>query len=324
MKKRIAELALCSGAALLLSACAHDGLPPGFSKELRPEAKLRKKQCDAMERSFRPSVDNSGQLKILGFSIGGRKAVGNLNSVSDQHLVALNNLLLACRDWQYFKIKPREFRRAQAEFGAVMRSGLSDLDAQQRLKALAQALQEAEDGQVATRDKIDDRFDELNNLVSNMPDSDTEQPQLIDRIASLEAKLDILLNGQPDSVNTTFLCKDGWLTRPNYSWKIQFETGSAQPMNADIAEVKTYLETSTIARTEYRLSIVGYADVRGNPTSNLRLAKRRANATALALKVDGIKIKTSAAVGETEEFGDQFSDNRIALVNLGEKCLLEN
>lgn len=316
MRKTVVAFGL---SALLLASCAKENkilssIPPA-------EKRLRKQQCDTLEASFRPSRDRGGRIEIFGVSIGGRSATENRNSATEGYLFALNRMLLSCRAWERYEISPQEFRAAQGEFAREAQGPLRDAAAQQLLRKIANAFEEASKGGNATLDDVERRLVELETSRASPPPLPASWASEIsafsarfDRIDQRVVDVDQRMKNVEELLSRTSPESQCTVRK---EWLLLFRRGSSTPDAERLAAVTTEVRIGLSDSPGGRISIIGFADRSGNVTANLSLARRRASQVGNAFQSADLTVHVEAAEGITDRFGDDPASNRAVVVSLG-------
>ena len=297
--------------AFLLTSCATDNKVT--STVPQAEQRLRKRQCDTLEASFRPSRDQRGHIELFGVSIGGRSATENRNSATGEYLFALNQMLQSCRDWQRYEISPQQFRVAQAELARAAQGPLKDAAAQQLLRKIASAFENAEHGGEASQDEIAQRLTELEKILARPPadlDAWTGALQAFDlRFDRVDKRVEYL-----EHLVARSSAGNHCLTPTQ--WSLLFGKGASLPDTDRLAAVIHEIRTRLSSFPGGHLIVIGFADRSGDYTANLSLARKRAAEVGKALVAAGIAVDFQAAEGMTGRLGDNQASNRAVVVSL--------
>lgn len=298
--RRLAIAALA--ASLLLSGCLFDskrGLH-GVPDYRLAEAKSRRDECDAMAATIRPSKDKSGGIQILGSGGQFRDATFNNNTVKDEYLTAAMQYIATCREWQRFEVSDDKY---DAAIMVLANTSTRAMDAQSQKATLdgwKSAMNEARRTDAAT----------MTQLVQQI------QTDIASRLASIPSNA---------STETRLRAIEAWMkANPPYAppdpprsttWTVRFPAAGRDPNASDLATARSEL-TAILAKCKASVvNVVGYADLSGSETANLRLSKQRAEAVYNALAVQyGAQYLVSGG-GEVSRFGPDPSSNRIAVVS---------
>jgi len=286
-------------AASSIAGCAHTDmtrLPP----ELREQGRLRKDECDRLDRALAPSRDRSGNLSVLGLGIGGRDAVISSTSARDQYLVGLLNLTTQCRRWQRFDITAEEYRTAQAQLAAAVTSTVDAAAVDQTLARLADAIAAAHGTSQLNGDELRQLFQEWSR---NAPVSGVD-PAIETRLARIEQILTERTRPSDGTVPP--------LSRQ--TWRVRFAHGSSQVDGATTSNLAANLGQAVRNCASGAITVVGYADLSGPPVRNLSLALDRARAVSAILPASGSWSTTVTSAGSTSSFGSDPASNRIVVV----------
>ncbi|SDC26170.1 OmpA family protein [Sphingomonas sp. YR710] len=308
MRTATAALGLIS---ILLAGCTTGSRVASTAPEA--EKRLRKRQCDTLEASFRPSRDREGHIDLFGVSIGGRSATENRNSATDDYLFALNRMLLSCREWQRYQVSPQEFRAAQAELARAAQGPLKDAAAQQLLRDIANAFEEAKQGRDASQDEVTKRLTEIRSALDRPP---VDPSNWTDTFQAFDARFDRVDERVANVEKLLAANAPGDRCRAHKRWTLLFDKGSPVANPDRLAAVTSEVRTALSLSPQARIAIVGFADGSGNEAANLILARNRAAQVGRGLLAAGIAVDIEAAEGVTRRLGANPASNRAVIVSL--------
>lgn len=289
-------------ASILLSGCIVDskqGLQ-GVPDYRMAEAKSRRDECNAMAATIRPSKDKSGGIQILGNGGQYRDATFNNNSVKDEYLTAAMQYVATCRKWQRFEVADEKYEAAILVLANTSTRAMDAQSQQATLDGWKSAMNEARRADAAT----------MTQLVQQIQTDIARRPASISSDASTEARLRAIEAWM--KANPPFAAPDPLMST---TWTVRFPIAARDPNASDLATVRSAL-TAILAKCKAPIvNVVGYADLSGSETANLRLSKQRAEAVYNALAVQyGAQYFVSGG-GEVSRFGPEPSSNRIAVVS---------
>ena len=168
-------------AALLASACA-SALPPTVPKGFENEARYRKQRCDELGRELAPSRAGGVALGPFGVSFSNQ----NPGDARDQYLVALVDLLKACRQYAAFEIDRGQYADAESRMSRVYTQTLDAAEVEEAQRKLAEALVTAEQARKADAAETDRR---LERLLNRAPEAPSDFGDILARIDQLDERM---------------------------------------------------------------------------------------------------------------------------------------
>lgn len=298
MKRGLSTRLVTLTTLMSLAACEHTS-QSRISPELRQEARIRRAECDTLERSIAPSRNRSGNISILGQGIGLRDATVSNNSASDQYLIGILNLITQCRRWQRFDIGAQEYRRAQSTLAAAVTSAVDAEAVDGTLNRLAEAIANAHNENEARTAELRDSFREWSQRPLGPASLD---PGLAARLTRIEE----LVSQRPSPSTVPVMASV-------MEWRVGFSRASSEP-DASVADAISGFERWSRGCTNGSVSIIGFADQTGSDRHNLELGRARANAVYQRLSPPAVIDPVVSSAGRTDRFGAALEANRIVVV----------
>lgn len=283
--------------------------------------------CKALQRSLAGDLDVGANIPLVGF-----KFKWNLpNTLSEERLVAVQDMLLHCALWQSHDISPEQFATAVDRATAVYASGRAE-----DIAAIQQRMDRVEAGLVgsgveakrapaqvtfAAAEQIGaapDRAaamaaanlangelvrDALNPLVERLLRQETAIGETDRRLAHLEAQR--ATDGSTPSAPARYVPGAPPLS-------VFFATGSDRLEQSGRTSLDRLAAWAVGAGAG--ITVQGFADEQGEPDLNRTLSLGRAEATAGYLRERGVQVIAVSGGGESTLFPGELAANRRVVV----------
>ena len=298
--------------SLLLSGCATG--PEGVPKNLRPDARIRLKECNAWSDSIAPSRDNSGNISIAGTGLGLRSAVYRNTGAQNEYLIGIRLFIEECERWAKFKINDQEYRAAKLNLSALAERTLTPASFNAALDELSDQLRQANSQREAAIDDL--RSDEGLDQARETPE---DKLTLIEnRLIEIEQLLRTSVGAtEPEGADTAIVdgtASDG-VTRFRHS--VFFEVNSSPPQPSEVGMAKQKLQIALAFCEKRHWLFSGYSDQSGGRGANLELSFARAQAMSQAFAEEiGADDATVLAGGMTGRFGSNLATNRTVQIEV--------
>lgn len=320
MRRPVAPLfGIVLAALMVLSAC--QTIPASRSDPDRAVV------CKALRQSLSGDLDVGASIPMFGFRLK-----WNLpNTVSEERLVAVHNMLLHCAMWQSHDITPDQFAEAVDRATAVYASGRAEeiaaieermgrveaglagsgvgdrRAAPETIRARAEGIGGAPDPAaamaVANSANAELTRAELNPLVDRLLRQEEAIGDADRRLARLEALGD---------ADTPPLPAPGRYVPAAPPLSIFFATASDRLEDSSLIVLDRLAAWAIDARAQ--VTVQGFADEQGRPQSNLALSQARAEAAAGHLRERGVDVMAVSGGGESTMFpGDLASNRRVVI-----------